>query len=901
MGQLSSLKLTFIIVLNNCAAYISSSLNGISLVYIPVCNIVSKKHKVFNSIIVSYMVDMMNNFFRSKKSTNMFFHNKSVLRNIHLIMMRVVGCVFMNISMSLSKEYDLCNITTRLRTILSSIGDKPMWLNWKRLSTMKTRFINSCRVCFPHASPRASLLILLTASKFLITNFAGGEAAPSLYGRTDTVPYFACAKTLENVLVTHYGSAFKTPGTHYVSRTKASAAVKLIPFIFSTGDSYMLEFGNLYMRVFRQGGSVVETATNISGITKADPAVVTVSGTAPANGSTIDIESVGGMVEVNNRRFKVANRTSTTFELTDEDGNNIDSSGYTTYTTGGTIEKVYELVTPYATADLSKLRFTQQADIMYIDCAGYAPRKLSRFGHTNWTIAEYVYDQYTWPAFLDLNTTATTITPSATTGSITLTASASLFVAGHVDTYMRIVHSTTQGYVKITAYTDATHVTASVIATLGGTGATDDWAECAWSGLKGYPEDCKFYENRLYHIATTTNPLAVWGSVIDEYENYQRETGTDLTNTDEDSVFFVANAAQVDKLLWIYPTATLNLGSAGGPFTMSNSSATEVISATNPPTTKQQNENGSANIVPVRIGSYVYYVERSGKVLGQFAYSLDQDAYITDNVTYLSDHILDGGVKEMALMRYPYNILWAVLNDGTIATLTREQKNEVKGWTRQSWVGDVENVAVIPNGEEDQVWFVINRTIDGVARRYVEYLSAIGFDDVEDAFFVQSGLTYDGVATTTISGLDHLEGETVQVLVDGATHPDRVVTDGAITLVSEAQKVHAGLGYDATIETLDIEAGAAMGTAQARPKLLGRCSVRLKDSVGCLVGTVDKQDVIPFRSSDDNMDEALPMFSGDREVVFPQGWTKEKCIVIKQSLPLPMHCLAIYPKITVSD
>src|SRR5574343_436520 len=91
-----------------------------------------------------------------------------------------------------------------------------------------------------------------------IVNFTGGESSPSLYGRTDVVPYFACAKQLENVLVTHYGSAFKTPGTHFVARTKGSAAVKLIPFIFSSGDSYILEFGNLYMRVFRAGGSVVK-------------------------------------------------------------------------------------------------------------------------------------------------------------------------------------------------------------------------------------------------------------------------------------------------------------------------------------------------------------------------------------------------------------------------------------------------------------------------------------------------------------------------------------------------------------------------------------------------------------------------------------------------------------------
>jgi hypothetical protein len=120
-------------------------------------------------------------------------------------------------------------------------------------------------------------------------------------------------------------------------------------------------------------------------------------------------------------------------------------------------------------------------------------------------------------------------------------------------------------------------------------------------------------------------------------------------------------------------------------------------------------------------------------------------------------------------------------------------------------------------------------------------------------------------------------------------------------LVSPAAKVHVGLGYTATIETLDLEQGSATGTAMGKPKLLGKATVRLKDSVGCSVGTSETQDVIPFRSSDDEMDEALPMFSGDREIVFPQGWSKEKTVKAIQNLPLPFHLLAIYPKLTVSD
>lgn len=727
-----------------------------------------------------------------------------------------------------------------------------------------------------------------------IVNFSGGEASPSLYGRTDVVPYFACAKTLENVLVTHFGSAFKTPGTRFVAKTKASGVVKLIPFIFSTGQSYVLEFGNLYLRIFQNSGSIVETGINISGISKANPGVVTLSGTAPANGDIVDISGVVGMTQVNGKRYKVASRTSNTFQLQDEEGNNVNTTSYTTYSSGGIIERVYQITTPYATADLSKIRVTQQADVMYIDCAGYAPRKLSRFGSTNWTLTTYTYDTFNWPPFLPENATATTLTPGATTGAgVSLTASASTFSSTHVGAYFKL----NGGYVLVTGYTSATVVTVTVINTLTGVGATADWSEGAWSDYQGYPEDVKFYENRLYHFATTRRPLDFWASVIEQYENYNYGT------TDEDAINYQIGSNQVDKILWAYPTQVLNLGTAGGPFTASSGSASSPITATNI-SVKQQNENGAANVVPVRIGSFVCYVERSSKVLGQFAYNLDYDSYLTENLTYLSDHILGGGVVSMALQRYPYNILWIVLSDGTIATLTREQQNQVKGWTRQEIGGTgaiVEDVCCIPNGTEDQVWLVVKRTIDGNTRRHLEFVETHEFTSISDAFFVHSGLTYDSTPATTVTGLDHLEGETVQILADGSVRPDAVVTDGSITITKAASVIHVGLGYTAMIETLDIEAGSATGTAMAKPKLISKVNVRLKDSVGCKVGTSTTQDVISFRSSANNMDQAVPLFSGDKEVSFPGGWEKEKTIVIKQEQCLPLHVLAIYPKMIVSD
>ena len=729
-------------------------------------------------------------------------------------------------------------------------------------------------------------------------NFSGGECSPSLYGRSDTVPYYAMGKTLENVLVTHYGSVFKTPGTVHVQRTKTmSENSRLIPFIFSTGDSYIMEFGDAYIRFYRSGGSIVEAEVDISGITEADPGVVTTS-TAHGytDGDAVDISGITGMTELNGKRFLVANKTSNTFELQDENGDDVDTSAYTTYVSDGTCEKVYQIVSPYAEEDLSDLKFTQQGDIMYFAHPDYEPYKLSRTASATFSIAAITYDTIVIPPFLSINTTATTITPAATTGSTTLTASTAIFSASLVGSYIQLTQSTTTGYVKVTAYTDTTHVTVTVVKTLDGTSATDDWYWGAWSGVQGYPTDVKFYEQRLYYAATDLKPLTIWGSVFGEFENF--EQGSD----DADSVQYTLGSAQVDKINWMYPASVLNCGTAGGPFTLSSGSNSLPITPTNI-SVKQQNENGCSTVSPVRIDSFIYYGERSGRKLGQFAYNLDIDGYITDNITYLSDHILGTGIREMALQKYPYNILWCVRNDGTVATMTRETKNDVKGWTRQVFGGTdtvVKSVAVIPNGSEDQVWLIVERTINEVTTKYVEYMSTIEFDAIDDAWFVQSGLEYDSTATTTISGLDHLEGESVQILADGSVHPNKTVTNGAVTLDRSASHVIAGLGYTATIQTLDLDIANIQQTAQAKVKSIGKASIRFKESVGCQFGDGTTTDRIPFRTSAMEMDEPVDMFSGDKEVTFPSGYNKNKYIYLYQEQPLPMHVLGIYPKMLIS-
>lgn len=729
-----------------------------------------------------------------------------------------------------------------------------------------------------------------------IINFSSGEASPKLRGRADTVPYNTAAETLENVLGTRYGSVQRTPGRRYVAEVKESDKVqRLIPFVFSTGNAYVLLFGDTDMRVFQSGGSIVESSKAITNITQANPAVVTSASHGYSDGDYVDISGVVGMTEINGKRYVVNNALTNTFELI-QDGANVDSTGYSAYTSGGIVERVYEITTPFTTTELPNLKWTQQADTMYIASSTKPLQKLLRTGSTSWSIADIAYDTVAWPPFLDINVTSTTITPSATTGSgITLTSSTAIFTANHVDSYWKITHGSTTGYVKVTGYTSGTSVTADVVVTLGGTSATSDWYEGAWSDERGHPIDVKFHQDRLVALGTTSDPLTVWHSVIGEYDNYNTQVGSTLADTDGFAV--TLNAAQVDRILWGYPTDIMNIGTAGGPFTLDVSSATDINQA------KLQNENGSADVSPVRIGSFVYYVERSGEIVGEFAFNLDLNIFQTEDITYLNDHVLDSGVKEMAIQRYPDQILWCVLNDGGCATLTREIRQNVRCWTRQEFTGTdvaVENVASIPNGDEDQVWFVVKRTINGTTRRYVEYMEKFEQATQADQFFVDSGLTYSGTATTTLTNLDHLEGETVAILADGAVHPNRTVSGGAITLEFTAEKAQVGLPYTSTIKTMDIELASEIGSAQARIKQISKAYVRILDSLGMEVGDEDTQDPVPFRDSSMPMDAPPMLFSGDREILFPSSADENKFVVVKQTQPLPLHVLGIFLKMLVS-
>ena len=215
----------------------------------------------------------------------------------------------------------------------------------------------------------------------------------------------------------------------------------------------------------------------------------------------------------------------------------------------------------------------------------------------------------------------------------------------------------------------------------------------------------------------------------------------------------------------------------------------------------------------------------------------------------------------------------------------------------------VESVATIPGADEDEVWIVVQRTINGATKRYIEYMKSFDFGtDIEDAFFVDSGLVYDGTAATTLSGLDHLETESMHIITNGATHTNQTVASGAVSLTRSTTKAHVGLPFSSTLQTMRLEAGATDGTAQGKVKRIDEVTVRLFRTVNALVGgDLTTLDRISFRSGADAMDAAIPLFTGDKQIELPTGFDQDGFVVVRQDLALPMTLIAVIARAQTFD
>lgn len=441
--------------------------------------------------------------------------------------------------------------------------------------------------------------------------------------------------------------------------------------------------------------------------------------------------------------------------------------------------------------------------------------------------------------------------------------------------------------------------TVSAVSTAGV--ATTRWAFSEWSSARGWPTDVAFFRERLWWGLKQQ----VWGSVAADFTDFSPRNIGEVTADMAISITLVSG--KINDIQWMIGDEELLCGTAGGEFSIGELTNGDPIGPGNI-RTNLISAYGSRAIQPIKNGDATMFIQRSGLKARDVSYDTLNYKYKGSDATVLAEHITQSGVINMSFALEPDPIVWAIRADGKLIGFTWNNEQEVRGWHRHPIGGDgiVESLAVMPaaEGDRNELWLVVRRTIDGVTKRYVEYMDRpwrLG-ESQSRSFYMDSGLTYDGAPTATLSGLSHLEGMTVDVLADGAPHPQVVVTAGAITLQRPASIVNVGLPCPCKYKSMRIEAGAADGTSQGKTKRIHKSVLRfLNTGGGKFGGSEQKLDAIQFRTASDPMSQAVPLFSGDKVVTWPQGYDGDGYLMYVNDQPLPATLVAYMPQVVTQD
>jgi len=589
-----------------------------------------------------------------------------------------------------------------------------------------------------------------------------------------------------------------------------------------------------------------------------------------------------------------------------------------------------ELGAPYAEADLYAIEGPQSADVLYFFHPSHPTYKLERYGHTSWSLVQVAWQD---GPYLPENTSPTTLTFAAATGlGITVTASSIVginngegFKTTDVGRSIRLTAATKNwGWAVIVGWTSTTVVTVDIKRTVVVTTAQTKWRLGSWSATTGYASCSTFFEQRLFAANTTNQPQTFWASQTGDFENMAPDSpntdGTTWAGTveDDDGLDFTLSADDVNAILWLSAGEdSLSIGTTGGEWVPSSTGS--VITPTDV-TVRLQTTHGSAAVQPVRVDNIALFVQRARRKVREFGFSFEVDGFQALDMTRLAAHIGRGGITEMAFAEEPDSIVYGLRSDGVLLSMTYRREEDVVGWGRHILGGAfsggdpvVESLAVIPgadgagqtqdSSERDELWVIVKRTINGSTKRYIE-MKERDFetgDDQADAYYADSLLTYDGAATDTITGLDHLEGQVVKVWADGGIQDDKTVASGSITLDAEAEVVQVGLGYTHRLKTLRIEGGNPAGTAVGKTKRIGGVTFVLLNTHTFSYGP-DEAHLIQkdFRVVSDVMDAAAPLFTGESYVAFDGPWDTDSRIVIESDAPAPFLLLALAPRVTVN-
>ena len=691
-----------------------------------------------------------------------------------------------------------------------------------------------------------------------ITNFTAGEISPRLEGRTDLSKYFNGCRIMENFQVHPHGGTSRRSGFRFVAESLSpDKPVLLIPFESGAGETYVLEFaedetGQGRMRVFSGHGVVLSDGTP------------------------------------------------------------------------------YVRDIPYTAAEFDKLRYARSDNSLILVHPNHPPREMVREDHDDWTLEEMTFlgqpaswGEGNYPSavcFFEqrLVLAATPDNPATLWLSRT---------GDYRDFRLKTREVPLDGWRDLEIKDNngdgvRDGKAGDVLVLLAGAGFE------ARDGLKGQHPDgtTRYYRykgaknysaiNEKVVVTFAVEPGAnqierVWddANVFDgtAWESFEVGDRTDAPAgaepLDDDAIEVTLSGREANGIEFVVPRRSLWIGTAGGEWTLSASSSDPLT----PGNVKaaQEGTGGASSTRPATVGFATLYIQRAGRKIREMSYRFESDAYVSRDLTLLSEHITEGGLTQLAYVQEPDSILYGVRGDGALVALTYVPDQEVAAWSRIITDGVIEAVASVycGDGKRDELWISVVRTVNGEPCRYIEYLEG-GFDGpMEDGFFVDSGLTYAGEPTASLSGLGHLAGRTVSVLADGAVVSDRAVAqDGTLVLDRPASKVHVGLPYRSRLQPMRLDAGSQRGTAQTKKKRVTKVAARFHNTLGGRIGPDETRlEPVYFRSPATPMGQSPGPFSGDKIVNFPKGWDRDGLLTIVQEQPLPMTVLMIVPHLAVNE
>lgn len=745
--------------------------------------------------------------------------------------------------------------------------------------------------------------------------FTTGEVSPDVSSRFDLEQYKSALLEAENVVIRPYGAVAKRQGSKYVGQVKYSdKPTRLFEFTTNTNNSFMLEFGDKYIRVWNYG--------IYTGIEVTTPFTSDILFDLNCNQSGDVMFICSGKYPIQTlSRYSDTDWRMSAYKLTEQPYDEINTdNGHTLTVNGDTITSTKDLFTQDMVGSVIQIAYYVEA--VHTKSVGeVVEKKVKRYmqaqtiektyNNINYNVGAFSTDTElswkftthgTWEGTVKLQIsnndgqtwkdyrTYTSKNDYNVTDTGKIESGARLkyisdIKGGSVNCDLSIMPFTQYGIVEIKSVTDAKNAKVNVLNGIKEGEPSYQWKLGSWNRGRGYPKLCTFYQDRFVVAATDSKPNFIWFSRTGDYPNFGVEK-VEGTITDDSAITLPVINRKMCEIRHLVPANDLIILTSGNEWIVRGD---KTITPTNC-NLKTQTQRGALSCEPQFIGNRCVFVQERGGTVRDMGYSYESDNYTGQDLTLFVKTLVKGHLAvTSAYAQDPDSIIYYVRDDGQLNCLTYIPEQKVYGWSHFVTNGKYRYVESVAEGEQDTIYFIVDRVINNKSVKCIERSIPLYTEDNSDVFLDCYVKVANSIKTDYINA-PHLVGQMVDIVIDGQQMPSRVVPPtGVIKLDGKANVITVGLPYTTKIKIPSVEQQINDGTLQGRVATVSRVVLRMYKSFGGKVGrTFDRMDDITLPPNE--------LFTGDKPVILPKmgiNYSTDTSICIKHSDPFPFNLLSI--------